>query len=118
MLKFFHVIFAVSSLAGFTGRVALSEFNPALLQAKAFKIAPHVIDTALLLSGIALMFRGDWLSAEYGWIVSKLILLLGYVSCGVLTMRCKGGKRWAAFVAAIACFAFIFAIAVGKRGFI
>lgn len=118
MLKLFHIVFVFSSLASFTGRVALSQFNPGLLQAKLLKVAPHVIDSLLLLSGIALVIQGNWLEGEYGWIVSKFILLLFYVFFGVITMRSSGNKRWLAFAGAISCFALIFAIAIGKQGFI
>lgn len=118
MLKFFHILFVFGSLASFTGRVALSQFKPELLQAKLLKVAPHVIDTLLLLSGIILIFQGNWLEGDFGWIASKFVLLLLYVFFGVITMRSTGNKRWLAFVAAIGCFALIFAIAISKQGFI
>ncbi|WP_031434786.1 SirB2 family protein [Methylomarinum vadi] len=118
MLKFFHILFVFGSLASFTGRVALSQFKPEVLQAKLLKVAPHVIDTLLLLSGIILVFQGNWLEGNYGWITSKFILLLFYVFFGVITMRSTGGKRWMAFAAAIGCFALIFTIAISKQGFV
>ncbi len=118
MLKTIHIIFIFSSLISFVGRIALSQFNSSLLQTKLFKIAPHVIDTLLLLSGFMLVFHGGWLSAEYGWIVSKFIVLLCYVGLGVMAMRNRGGKRWAAFAGAILCFIYIFSIGITKQGFI
>ncbi len=118
MIKLIHLIFIVTSFASFNARIAFSVFKPGILQNKIIKIAPHVIDTLLLLSGITLIFQGNWLAGEYGWIISKFILLLGYIAFGVMAMRMEGAKRWLAYTAAIACFVYIFVIAITKHGFI
>jgi uncharacterized membrane protein SirB2 len=118
MIKLIHLIFIFSSLISFSGRMALSVFKPTLLQNKFIKIAPHVIDTLLLLSGITLVIQGNWLDGEFGWIISKLILLLGYIGFGVMAMRFTGIKRWIAFAAAFGCFIAIFITAITKNGFI
>jgi len=118
MIKLIHLIFIFSSLASFVSRMALSVFKADLLQNKVVKIAPHVIDTLLLLSGITLVVQGNWLDGEFGWIVSKIILLLGYIVFGVMAMRLKDSKRWIAFAAAIICFVSIFIIAITKNGFV
>ena len=113
-----HLLFVLTSLASFSGRMALSALKPEWLQNKIIKIAPHIIDTVLLISGITLVIQGNWLEGEYGWILSKFVLLLGYIAFGVMAMRFSGIKRWIAFVAAIACYVFIFIIAITKHGFI
>jgi uncharacterized membrane protein SirB2 len=118
MIKLIHLIFIMTSLASFIARIAFSVFKPEILQNKIIKIAPHIIDTILLVSGITLIIQGNWLEGEYGWIISKFILLLGYIALGVMAMRMKGAKRWLAFTAAIACFVYIFVIAITKNGFI
>ena len=118
MIKLIHLIFIFSSFASFTGRFALSVFKPYILQIKIVKIVPHIIDTLLLISGATLVFQGNWLEGEFGWILSKIILLLAYIVFGVMAMRCKGTKRWLAFVAAITCFIYIFIIAITKNGFV
>ncbi len=118
MLKLIHIVFILTSFGSFIVRMALSELKPEILQRKLFKIAPHVIDTLLLLTGIVLVFQGRWLEGEYGWIISKFLVLLLYVIFGVTAMRHTGAARWLAFVAAIACFAYIFVVAISKQGFI
>ena len=118
MIKSIHLVFIIASFVSFSGRMALSAFKPEWLQNKILKIAPHIIDTILLLSGITLVIQGNWLEGEYGWILSKFVLLLGYIAFGVMAMRFKGIKRWIAFAAAIACYVFIFIIAITKHGFI
>jgi len=117
MIKLIHLIFIFSSFISFTSRIGLSVFKPSLLQNKFIKIAPHVIDTILLLSGITLVIQGNWLAGEFGWIVSKFILLLAYIGLGVMAMRFSGVKRWVAFAAAVVCFISIFIIAITKNGF-
>ncbi len=113
-----HILFALSSFISFIGRVALLELKPALLNEKFFKVAPHVIDSFLLASGIGLVLHGDWIETDnYTWIVSKFAVLVAYVSLGVLTMRLTGVKRWIAFVSAVACYGYILTIAVNKQGF-
>jgi uncharacterized membrane protein SirB2 len=117
MIKLIHIIFILTSLASFIARIALSVFKPSILQIKIFKIAPHIIDTVLLVSGIALVIQGNWLEGEFGWILSKLILLLVYIVFGVMAMRFSNYKRWLAFTGAITCYIFIFMIAITKNGF-
>lgn len=118
MIKLIHLTFILTSIVSFSGRFALSFFKPEMLQNKIIKIAPHVIDTVLLISGVALVLQGGWLEGEFGWIVSKLTLLAGYIIFGVVAMRAEvKGKRWLAFIAALLCYVGIFIIAITKNGF-
>ncbi len=117
MIKYFHLTFILLSVFSFVGRVILSETHPAILKQKALKIAPHVIDSLLLVSGITLVFQGGWLAADYGWIVAKIIALLGYIGLGVVVMRNHGTIRWVAFFGAMACFVYIGIVAVTKNAF-
>jgi len=117
MIKIIHLTFILLSIFSFVGRVILSETHPAILKQKAFKIAPHVIDTLLLVSGITLVFQGGWLSTDYGWIIAKMVALLGYIGLGVVVMRNRGTVRWLAFVGAMVCFVYIGIVAVTKNAF-
>jgi uncharacterized membrane protein SirB2 len=118
MIKIIHFIFILTSLASFIIRITLSVIKPDILQKKIVKIAPHIIDTILLISGITLVIQGHWLGGEFGWIASKLILLLVYITLGIMAMRFSDYKRWLAFTGAIFCYIFIFIIAITKNGFI
>lgn len=118
-MLFIHIIFVLLTLVSFVTRVALSEFKPAVLSIKIVKIAPHVIDTFLLLSGITLVMSGNWIaSGNYGWILSKFMVLLAYIGLGVLTMRSTGAKRWGAFAGALICYGYILSVAITKNGFL
>jgi uncharacterized membrane protein SirB2 len=116
MLKSLHFLFIVLSFGSFIGRVALAEFKPDLLEHQLSKIGPHIINALLILSGVILVFDGNWLAGQYGWIIGKIIVLLVYVALGVVCMHSQGQKRWLTFAGAVACFVTIFIIAIAKPG--
>lgn len=115
MLKHIHLFFVAVLVASFVGRVMLAEFKPDLLTQKWLKITPHILDTLLLLSGIALFIQGNWLMADYGWIVAKLMALLLFIGLGVLAMHKAGMLRWLAFTGALLCLSYIANVAVSKQ---
>lgn len=118
-MLFIHICFVLLSFISFISRVALAEFKPEILTAKFIKIAPHAIDTLLLISGITLVMSGNWIAnGAYGWIISKFMVLLAYIGLGVLTMRSSGIKRWGAFAGALMCYGYILSVAITKHGFI
>jgi len=116
VVKQVHVICAVLSIAGFALRGALMMRNSALLQSKLARVAPHVIDTLLLGSAIALA----WQSAQYpfaqGWLTAKLLALVAYILLG--TVALKRGRsmavRMAAFWLALLTVLYIFAVALTR----
>ncbi|MDD5580318.1 MAG: SirB2 family protein [Methylobacter sp.] len=115
MIKIFHLAFVLISIFSFVGRVILSEIQPEMLKQKVLKIAPHVINTLLLLSGFILVIQGQWLSGEYGWIIAKLLGVLAYIGLGIVALRSQGTARWLAFAGAIVCFVYIGIVAVTKN---
>jgi uncharacterized membrane protein SirB2 len=117
MLKSLHVLTVYISFFLFIGRVALSVFKAEFLELKALKIAPHAVNGVLILTGVSLVFANDWLDGEYGWIVSKFILLLVYIALGILTFKLPAPKRWFAAGGAILCFVGILVMAITKSGF-
>jgi uncharacterized membrane protein SirB2 len=118
MIKFFHLIFILLSISSFVGRVYLAEKRPEMLEQKWIKTGPHIINSLLLLTGFTLVFQGSWFSGEYGWIIAKLIALLGYVGLGIVAIKSQGDLRWKAFAGALACFVYIAIAAVSKHAFI
>jgi len=118
MLKHIHLLFVVLAVASFPIRLAAAEYKPELLQEKWLKIAPHALATLLLLSGIGLVFQGNWLQSDYGWIVAKIFGLLGYIGLGILAMHSEGTRRWQATGGAFLCLIYIFAAAISKKIFI
>ncbi len=118
MIKFVHLSFILFSLISFVGRFALSIVKPEVLEQKMFKIAPHVINGILLLSGILLVFQGNWLDGAYGWIIGKIVLILAYIYLGLMAFKLPNKQhRMYAFAGGIACFLTIAMIAVKKSVF-
>ena len=115
MLKSVHLLLVTLVFISFISRIILAEFSAAYLQKKWLKIAPHVIDTLLLLSGIALVIQGNWLSSNYSWITGKLFLLSIYIALGMLAMRSQGLRRWTTATTAIICLTLIVKIAINKQ---
>ncbi len=115
MLKHLHLLFVALVVVLFFGRVYLAQFKPEMLANKWLKIGPHVLAGLLLLSGIALVFQGNWLSGEYGWIVLKLLLMFAFIGFGMLTLKQQGEKRWYALAGAVFCLAYIFKLAFTKQ---
>lgn len=115
MIKIVHLFFVLLTLVSFVGRVVLAETQPSLLKKKRFRIVPYIIDACLLLSGIALVIQGQWLSGDSHWLVAKLTALLGYIIFGVIVMRIRGTVRWLAFAGAMICFAYIGIVAATKN---
>jgi len=118
MIKFLHLTFILLSISSFIGRIYLAEKRPEMLEQKWIKIGPHVVNTFLLITGFTLVFQGSWLSADYGWIIAKLIALVAYVGLGIVAIKSQGELRWKAFAGALACFVYIAVVAVTKNAFI
>lgn len=117
MLKHIHLLFVALVAVSFIGRVALAQYRPEILQQKWIKLSPHILASLLLLSGIGLVFQGDWIATGYGWIVVKLILMFVFIGLGLMTMREQGQKRWLAFAAALFCLFYIIKVAFTKQVF-
>jgi len=98
LLKNLHLVFVTLVIISFLSRVMLAEFKPAQLQQKWLKITPHVLDTFLLLSGLALVIQGNWLARDFSWIVAKISILLVYIGMGMIAMRKPGLNRWLASI--------------------
>jgi uncharacterized membrane protein SirB2 len=116
-MKHLHMLFVALVTFSFFGRVYLAQYQPALLANKWIKISPHVLATLLLLTGIGLVFQGNWLAGDYAWIVVKLILMLVFIGLGLLTMKTPAPKRWYFFGGALFCLVYIIKIAYTKQVF-
>ena len=117
MLKHIHLLFVAVVAISFIGRVVLAEYRPEMLQRKWIKLSPHILASLLLLTGIALVFQGNWLASTYGWIIAKVILMFVFIGLGLMTMREKGQKRWMFFAATLFCLFYIIKIAFTKQVF-
>lgn len=115
-LKWLHVGCAVLSLAGFAARGLLMLRGSPLLATRFARIAPHVVDTVLLASALALSWQLGQYPFMHGWLTAKVIALAGYIAFGSIALR-RGRTlrvRAAALVLALGCAAYIVAVALAR----
>lgn len=112
-LRHLHMLMAGISILGFLLRGFWAWRVPGLLARKPVKILPHVIDTLLLASAIALLFAYGWNPFAQSWLAAKIVLLIVYIGLGLVALKHWYGAavRVPAFFAAVAVFAWIFTIA-------
>ncbi|SPB17025.1 hypothetical protein NOV72_04224 [Caballeronia novacaledonica] len=111
-LRAFHMICAGLSIAGFVLRWIWMLTNSRLLSARATKILPHIVDTLLLASAIALVAIVGF-SANAAWLGAKIAGLVVYIVLGTFALK-RGrtkGARAVYGVLAIVVFAFIASVA-------
>jgi uncharacterized membrane protein SirB2 len=117
-LKALHVACAAASLGGFVVRYALMLAGSPLLRTRAARIAPHVVDTALLASAIALAWMAGAVPLRDAWLTAKILGLLVYIVLGSIALK-RGRTRAQRAIAgalAVVVFAFIVSAAVTKSG--
>ena len=115
-LKMVHVGSAVLSLALFSVRGAWMMVSPARLGQPWVKVVPHVVDTVLLGSAIALAIAIGNYPGTHAWLTAKVAGLVVYVELGSIALK-RGPTRAirvAAYFAALAVFAYIVSVAVTK----
>ncbi len=116
MLRYSHMFLAYLTVAGFGVRLLLSVAEHRLAQAKLVRVAPHVIDTALLAIGVVMALRLG-ISPVSGWLGAKLVGLVAYIGFGVLAMRGRGVTRWLGAVGAFLSVGYVFAVATTRQVF-
>lgn len=113
LLKYTHVTAATASFALFFLRGLWMMRAPEKLAARWVRVVPHIVDTVLLASAIALAA----LTAQYpfvqSWLTAKIVALLAYIVLGSVAL--KRGRtrriRIAAWLGALVVFAYIVAVA-------
>lgn len=107
-----HALLAILSGAGFLVRGIGHIRGQSWVGLKWVRILPHVIDTGLLLSAIALLVVLD-ISPMTDWVLAKILALALYVFLGVMAFRvAKTSVRKALFwLLALGVFAYMLAVA-------
>lgn len=116
LLKGVHVACATTSIAFFIVRGVWRMVSPERLSRRWVRIVPHVVDTALLASAIALALLLGSAPLADGWLTAKVAGLLVYIALGTIALK-RGrtpATRAVAFVAALGTFAYIASVAVTK----
>lgn len=113
-VKYLHVACVVLSLSGFAARGVLMLRESPWLNARFVRIAPHVVDTALLASAAWLAWFLQQYPLVHGWLTAKVVGLLAYIGFGMVALRRGRTLRTRAvfFVLAIAAAAYVVSVAL------
>ena len=116
VLRNLHVSCVVLSGVGFLLRGRWMFTASPMLNRRWVRVVPHLVDTTLLGSAIALVVTSGQYPLAQNWLTAKVIALLCYILCG--TMALKRGRSQAVrstfFVAALAVFAYIVSAAMTR----
>ena len=115
-MKNLHMAFAILSITGFVLRGYWMMRSSVLNEHRLTKIAPHVIDTLFLLTGIAMVVNLQLAVLQNDWLLAKFAGLLVYIVLGAIAMR-RGRKlkiRLVAFAGALLAFTYILNPAITK----
>lgn len=114
--KHLHLLFVALSVLLLFVRFALKLKDSALLQKKFFKVAPHVVDTFLLLSALALMLILHQYPFVNAWLTEKVIALAAYIALGFSALRGRTAAiRWLSFLGALGWLGLMVRVALSKQ---
>jgi len=116
-LKVIHIGAVAASYALFVLRGMWMMLGSPQLQRRWVKILPHIVDTTLLASAIALAVMLRVYPLHDSWLTAKVAGLLIYIGLGMLALKYgpTRGARIAAWIAAQAVFFYIVLVAVTRN---
>lgn len=116
-LKLTHVSCAAISYTLFVVRGIWMMRGSALLQQRWVRTVPHVVDTILLATAIAMAIISRQYPVAQPWLTAKVIALVVYIALGMIALHYGSTKRVriTAWFAAVAVFAYIVAVAVTRN---
>lgn len=117
LLKHLHMTLAALSGSLFLLRGLWMLSDAPMLRRAWVRRVPHLIDSLLLATAIALAWWSQQSPLVHPWLTAKIAALIAYILLGSLALRYGKTRsvRSAAFLAALACFAYIVATAVTKN---
>ena len=115
-LRLLHQAAVMLSISGFIARGLAALAGAAWVRGRVARTLPHVIDTVLLASALALAWTLRLNPFGTPWLLAKIVCLLLYIGLGVVALRpgLPRAVRAVAFAAALLCFAQIAAMALTK----
>ena len=119
LLKYTHVTAVIASFGLFFLRGLWMMAAPEKLAVRWVKVVPHVIDTVLLVSAIALAVMTAQYPFAQPWLTAKVLALLVYIVLGTVAIR-RGRTRRVRIIAwmlALAVFGYIVAVARTHNAF-
>jgi len=117
VLKHSHIGFALTSIALFILRGTLMLRGSRHLTNRWLRILPHVVDTLLLSSALALALLMHYDPRQQPWLMAKIIAVVAYILLGSVALK-RGrtqAARGAAFAAALCVLVYIVSVAISKQ---
>lgn len=116
-LKLVHQGAVALSITGFFARGLGSFAGAAWVRGRVAKTLPHVVDTVLLGSAVALAWWAGFDPLHTPWLLAKILGLLAYIGLGMLALRPgrQAALRVSAWLAALATFGWIVSVALTKN---
>lgn len=118
-LKYVHVGAVIASFSLFFVRGLWMMAAPEKLAARWVRVVPHVIDTVLLASAIALAVTTAQYPFVQPWLTAKVLALLVYIVLGTVAIR-RGRTRRVriiAWILALTVFGYIVVVARARVPF-
>ena len=120
-IKLIHQSAVTLSFAGFLARGVGMLRDASWIRHRIAKTLPHLVDTVLIVSAIALAWLLRLTPTNAPWIAAKIGGLVLYIALGLVALRFGRTKtvRAGAWIAAMLTFAWIVSVAITKdpRGF-
>ena len=119
ILKHLHMTTAYLTISLFALRLLLDMVGKSGWRQTPLRWIPHANDTVLLVTAISLLFVAGYISAMPGWIIAKILLLVGYIVAGTFAIKPAFGKpvRIAGAVLALVQVSAILHLAMAKPVF-
>ena len=116
-LKIIHQGAVALSLLGFLTRGAAALAGARWVRNRAAKTLPHIVDTLLLASALAMAWMLRLTPGNAPWLAAKIIGLLVYIMLGVVALRPANSTpvRATAWVAALVTAGWIVSVAISKN---
>lgn len=116
-IKAVHVSCAIITFSFFVTRFYWRLSKPAKLQEKWVRITPHLVDTLLLTSAIALAWAEQLNPLQHFWLFGKILALINYIICGAIALKYSPSRsgQILAFCGAVFSFAVIVSLAINKH---
>ncbi len=117
VLKLVHRTCALLSITGFSLRWGAGLAQQAWVHGRSARTLPHVVDTLLLLTALALATLAGFTPVNAPWLTTKIVALLAYIGLGMIALSARRRRRLrlAAGIGALLVFGHIVAVAYAKH---
>lgn len=116
LLKHLHLTFVVLSFLLFLVRGILMLRHSPAINNKLLKITPHIVNTFMIISGIAIAVYLNLSPGNSPWLTAKLVGLVVFILLGVFAFKARTHKvRLSLWLLALLVFVQIMNIAVSKN---